>query len=446
MNSSIVNKSILAVVMLVMACFAGVAVVDDVDAAGAEYTVKLDNKVASPWESGVYYDNAYFGNNVSMDGDKIVGSVTSGIKADTTAQKLYGSAAAPEGKNYILVFTIQNLPQGYYVSYMADGKLKSSAVGEGENAVTDLTMLLFINEENKNKSFTYAVTPAEQTGDSLAGLVTYDIPIDLKMDVVSKDIKYTYLTDKGALTTIQVADSGTEYLLVGLDAFTEYIPEGKTFVGWSDSKTLYKINSMLTLEGDKEYAFAAVYEDLPAQVIFNVDFVVDGTVIQKTTSDAVQKPANPVKEGFVFQYWAVDGEMANPVNYSYSEDVQFVAVWKAETLTVTFMAGGEIVGTPQTVLYGDKILAPALPAGYESWNFDFTQPIKADTIITAVEAPEPEPTGADDPMTLTVYILVAFVIIGLIACFVYLLREGRIVIGLGKKKEIEAPVQEEPKQ
>lgn len=431
MNSSIMNKSILAAAILMVACFAGFAVVgEDTDAAEAPYSISIDG--TANFGEGMAYTNATLKNNVAVNGNVITGSVT---EASVDSSLGFGDA------DHFLVFSINGVPAGYYVTFaMSSGAVKSVSVGENDQ--NKLDFLWAINDENRDFTMTYAVTPTIQT--SLAGLQTYAVEFDLQMDVKEIQVEYTV----NGLTIIQRTTTGAAYTLVALDALNQAVPEGKKFVGWSDGTNTFPVGTILIIsnEMDGKYKYEAVYEDLPVQEVFQVQFVVDGIVSQACMSNNVVVPADPSKEGFKFVCWTVDGVMANPANYAYSEDVQFVAQWEAYVYTVTFMAGGEIVGTPQTVKHGDLILAPALPAGYESWNFQFSTPITENTIIVAVEAPEPEPTGADDPKTLMVYIIVVIVIALLVACVIYLIREGKIVVGLGKKKEIEAPAKEEPKQ
>ena len=443
MNSSVcLNKSILAVVMLVMACFAGVAVVDDVDAAGAEYTVKLDNKVEFPDDSGVFYDNAYFGNNVTLEDGVIVGSVTSSDEAKAAVADWYNVSLATQDKAYILVFTIQNLPQGYHVSFMADGALKSAAVGDGENLPTDLTIFYRVTDDNKSGKFTYAVTPAKQTGDSLAGLVTYDIPIDLKMDVIEKQIEYTI----NGLTIIDKVDSGTAYSLVALDALNQTVPAGQKFVGWSDGKNTYPVGTTLVISNveDFKYQYVAVFEDLPAIVIT----FIDGTskVAECNVTEIAAKVPAMEKVGYDFTGWYLNGVIVDPMTYTFTESAVLVAGWEPIKCFVTFTVDGEVY-QKQTVEYNDFATQPVAPKGFQGWDFNFATPITGDITVEAIPEPAAEPTGADNPMTLTVYILAAFVIVGLIACFVYLLKEGKLVIGRGSKvAKVEAPAEEEPKQ
>ncbi|MBQ7405676.1 MAG: InlB B-repeat-containing protein [Candidatus Methanomethylophilaceae archaeon] len=440
------NKSILAVAMLMVACFAGFAVVgEDTDAAVMPYEVSFD-------DSAFEISNEKLGNVLAYEDGAITGTISKVAGNDP----VWTTLGYNQTYTHIMIFTLSGIPQATYVTWVP-----TEGVGYKEIKVDDgeLTMVVPFNDANAvPEKFMYWVSAASLLvdGTGIRALDTqicpnntipaiypcYTIGYDLELLGEAIDVKYKV----GDLTYVYTTIAGQDYQLVTLDNLRAIAPEGYEFDAWVDAKgNRYLAGSTLKLT--EATTFTAQFKEIPVQEVFKVEFVVDGIVSQTCMSDNVVIPTNPAKEGFKFLNWAVDGVFANPANYAYTEDVQFVAQWEAYVYTVTFMAGGEIVGTPQTVKHGDLILAPALPAGYESWNFDFAQPIKSNTIIVAVEAPEPEPTGADNPMTLTVYILAAFIIIGLIACFVYLLKEGKLVIGRGSKVvKVEAPAEEEPKQ
>ena len=457
MKSSIVNKSFLAVVMLMVACLAGFAVVgEDTDAAVMPYDVSFDDDAVFT-DINVTVSNEALGNVLTYENGAIKGTLSM-LVDDKDGKNICDKLGYTKEYTHAMVYTISGIPQSTYVTWVptegAEGIYKQASVDDGE-----LTMVVPFNKNSAvPEKFTYWVSAKSllvdekattgqlkdtvMNGSTISAIYPcYSIDYDFELLGASIDVKYKV----GDLTYVYTTIAGQDYQLVTLDDLRAIAPEGFEFDAWVDAGNRYLAGSTLKLE--KDTTFTAQFKEIPVQEVFKVEFVVDGIVSQTCMSDNVVIPANPSKEGFKFLNWAVDGVFANPANYAYTEDTQFVAQWEAYVYTVTFMAGGEIVGTPQTVKHGDLILAPALPAGYESWNFDFAQPIKSNTIIVAVEEPEPEPTGADNPMTLTVYILVAFVIVGLIACFVYLLREGKLVIGRGSKVvRVEAPAEEEPKQ
>lgn len=132
-----------------------------------------------------------------------------------------------------------------------------------------------------------------------------------------------------------------------------------------------------------------------SEEVYIVQFVVDGVIVQTCTSDNVIVPPNPSKEGFKFTAWTVDGVMANPANYWYTEDVIFVAHFYEYTYGVVFIAGGEVIGEPLIVKHGTLITKPKLPTGFSSWDFDFSTPITCDTVIEAIKDPNYKPK---DPM------------------------------------------------
>lgn len=89
---------------------------------------------------------------------------------------------------------------------------------------------------------------------------------------------------------------------------------------------------------------------------------------------------------------AVDGDKESGYTVSVSDTdsdtgaVTFYAVFNANIYTVTFTVGGETVET-MLVAHGATIAAvPALPEGYASWDFDFSTVITGDMTIEAVEA------------------------------------------------------------
>ena len=120
---------------------------------------------------------------------------------------------------------------------------------------------------------------------------------------------------------------------------------------------------------------------------FTVQFVVDGQVIATYASNAVTVPADPVKEGFAFQGWAIgDSVIADPSKHVYTQDTVLVALFKAVEVvehTVTFIGGEEPVKV--TVVDGQVVDAPEAPEGMQ-WDpaVDLTAPVTADMTVNAV--------------------------------------------------------------
>lgn len=180
--------------------------------------------------------------------------------------------------------------------------------------------------------------------------------------------------------------------------------EGYIFVGWTTSGITEPITAIPAIAGDVTYT--AVYA-----VDHKVLFMVDGTTILTTSVDDLTVPADPAKDGFEFIGWSVDGKIVDPETYEITADVTFTASWRADTLTVQFVAGDAVLATV-SVEYGKTVLAPAVefPEGYLGWDFDFAKTITEDTVIKAKPyvAPEPEKTGLADPAVQAVLVIAGF--------------------------------------
>ena len=410
-----VKKFTLAFAVMAMLAVAFVGVTD-VDA--ADSAVSLDDE----WSlAGVTWSNDSLGNDLTVAGDTISGTVA---KADADQIKaLWGASATEE---HVIIMTVTVAPGCYVVWEASDGSGIKSVKAESDGKVILAQRLA----ENVT-GFTYAVSATDVTDDAVYdALLKSTVKFDVELLGDAVNIYYTV----GDLTYIQKSIAKQTYTLVSMDDLRAVAPEGEEFSGWAWDGKVLDAGTILTLEegkADAFYTFTATFEEIPVQEVFKVEFVVDGIVVQTCQSDNVVVPANPSKEGFKFTAWTVDGVMANPTNYAYSEDVRFTAAFEAYTYSVTFIANGEVVGTPQTVKHGDLILAPGLPAGYESWAYDFTKPITEDTIIVAVEAPAPEPTGLDKTSNQIIILVLGFIVV--IGLAVGYLKRDEISAGIVKK-------------
>jgi len=127
----------------------------------------------------------------------------------------------------------------------------------------------------------------------------------------------------------------------------------KVFNGWKMNGAIvdalnYKINANTTFVADITYKFDA---------IFKVDNVsVDSQLVTKNTSPIL--PKTPIKAGFVFIGWSLDGtEIVDLSNYIITEHTTFIAVFRADKFTVTFKNGDNIL-TTQQVDNGGFAVAP----------------------------------------------------------------------------------------
>lgn len=161
------------------------------------------------------------------------------------------------------------------------------------------------------------------------------------------------------------------------------------FNGWYLGESVYNfataITSDITLTANwveyyDVYFDTAGGNQIPKQSIYS-----GGTVTQ---------PANPTKDGFVFDAWTLDGE-AFTFNTPITESVAIVATW-LEVFTVTFNSDGGSAVTAQEVTDGEVAILPD-PAPtkdlytFTHWSltedgaeFAFTTPITADTTLYAI--------------------------------------------------------------
>ena len=107
--------------------------------------------------------------------------------------------------------------------------------------------------------------------------------------------------------------------------------------------------------------------------------------------DLVTQPSDPVKSGYAFVEWQLDG-----VEYDFSEpvisDLTLTAIYIA-THTVTFNSDGGTVISSQTINDGDLVTQPADPVksnyAFVEWQsngveYDFSEPVTSDLTLTAI--------------------------------------------------------------
>lgn len=445
MKSSIANKSMLAVAVLLVAAFAGVAFVgtEDSDAA-VSYTVSVD-KADSDWDSSFLekfgegkdftknyrlteISNKALGNDLKVVDGKVIGTV---IKApvDKTGKSFINEVwnDVDAKKNpYMFVININDLLSKTYVSYIAsDGSVKSVQVPENK---TMLSKTFY--SDGSITSFQYVVS-AENISAMESAKSVFDIA---EKQVVEFDIEYignpiTVEYTVGDLTYIQRSNEGKTYKLVSLDDLRAVAPEGKKFIGWTDGTDTYPVGTVFVLSEKREMKFSAIFEDIPAVMITFKDGtstlkVVNVTELSESTIPTVSKV------GYNFDGWFHDGAKVDPLTYTFTESVTLEAKWTAINCYVTFVAGADYSKTVP-VLYGSTVQAPVVPSGYTGWDFDFAQAITEDVTIEAIAAPAPEPSGFDDPVFLTMVMVGVVIVLALLAAFIYAIKEGKIVIGRG---------------
>lgn len=462
MKSSIANKSMLAVAVLLVAAFAGVAFVgtEDSDAA-VSYTVSVDG-ADKKWEDTEYalfqtgYENiskdtgvtnALLGNDLKVVDGKVTGTVVK-VKDENLVYKLWYEWKDSDGKiakdkakleSYIFVISFSGLTPDSYINFepsvkadetyaiksiQADSKGNAAITiksFEGSKAIDKFEFVL----SAKNLSTSVEGADVEALKEAFESYNKQAVEFDIEYIGSPVEIKYTV----GDLTYIQNSNEGKTYKLVSLDDLRAVAPEGKKFVGWTDGKDTYPVGTVFVLSEDKKMDLTAVFEDIPAVMITFRDGtstlkVVNVTELSESTIPTVSKV------GYNFDGWFHDDAKVDPLTYAFTESVTLEAKWTAINCYVTFVAGADYFKTVP-VLYGSTVQAPVVPSGYTGWDFDFAQAITEDVTIEAIAAPAPEPSGFDDPVFLTMVMVGVVIVLALLAAFIYAIKEGKIVIGRG---------------
>lgn len=239
-------------------------------------------------------------------------------------------------------------------------------------------------QPEEGKEFVYWVT-----NDTTKTIYQFDTPVVVPEGGLEL-VPYTV-----DITDVTFVVDGKEYPVKFTDAASLTIPEeaveatekpGYAFEGWEYKDKVYKdLAAIKEIEGLSAGAvFTAQFH-----VSHAVTWIVDGITIATGNTEDLKQPAAPVKEHYVFDGWFDSSGTKFDDKYTFAADTTFTAQFTPVNLTVTFVAGGETVGT-SLVPYGETVLAPALPEGYSSWAFDFAIPVTEDVTIEAVAAPASE--------------------------------------------------------
>ena len=198
----------------------------------------------------------------------------------------------------------------------------------------------------------------------------------------------TFNSDGGTSIQSQTVNSGD---LVAKPA--NPMKSGYTFVEWQVNGTAYNFSAPVTSNLTLVAAYKAVTPTTNYTVTFNTD---GGTSIQSQTVNSgglVAKPANPMKSGYNFVEWQVNGAAYNfsaPVN----SNLTLVAVYKAFDLIVTFNSNGGTSVPAQNVKRGDYAVKPVDPVkkGYTfvEWRwitsgvaYNFNNPVTSGVALFA---------------------------------------------------------------
>ena len=175
--------------------------------------------------------------------------------------------------------------------------------------------------------------------------------------------------------------------------------DGYTFQGWTLDGDPYDFNTPVT----SSITLKALWsKNTPVAKKHTVTFdsgkgsKVDSQTVKE--GDPVSKPDNPTREGYTFMGWQYEDSDWNFLN-TVTSNMTLTAQWKRNEVkkyTVTFDTADGTSIDQQTIKDGGKVSKPDDPTreGYEfkGWtlngvDYDFTAPVKADLVLTAVWTP-----------------------------------------------------------
>lgn len=170
-------------------------------------------------------------------------------------------------------------------------------------------------------------------------------------------------------------------------------PETHEFVGWADAEgNIAKVNS------DKDLIVTAAEYTAVFKEKSKVAFVANGMTIDTIYADEVFigediTIANPSMDNYIFGGWFDAAGIQLTPEYDFVADVTFTAKFTPVSFTVTLMVQ-DLEYAKQTVLYGQKAIQPFKLEGYDGWTldvtadpivaFDFNTPITEDITLFAI--------------------------------------------------------------
>lgn len=137
----------------------------------------------------------------------------------------------------------------------------------------------------------------------------------------------------------------------------------KVFNGWTVNNVLVDVANYPIIR-DTNFVASFTYK---YDVLYkNGDTTVSTQLVVKDAYSTV--PANPVKDGYKFLGWSIDGtNIVSPATYKIIANTTFVAVW-VQLHTVSFVRGDSVLDT-QVIEHGKTATAPTVAStNYEVFN------------------------------------------------------------------------------
>ena len=249
----------------------------------------------------------------------------------------------------------------FIVTFDVDGEKSEVKVKEGEKASKPA--------DPEKEGYTFlGWYVGEEAYDF--GSVTADVTVTAKFEEKSPEVKeftVKFVAD-GEVTETKVKEG--EKAVKPIDP----VKEGYVFLGWYVGEEAYDFENAVTADVE----LVAKFEE--AIVEYTVKFVVDGEAseVKVAEGEKAVKPADPVKEGFVFLGWYV-GEEAYDFENAVTSDLEVVAKFEEEVAKVninyTLMGGsfGEDVEPVTEVEVGTTVyLVNPTRHGYifQGWSLE----------------------------------------------------------------------------
>lgn len=195
----------------------------------------------------------------------------------------------------------------------------------------------------------------------------------------------------------------------GVSAPADPVRESFQFTGWTHGDSPYDFESAVV----SDITLTAGWEQIPLPmytVTFNPGNGDDPSIQQVVAGSPVPQPQHPVRDGYVFAGWLLDGaeyDFTTPV----VSDLVILAHWETEPaalLTVTFDPANGSESFTQEVPSGEPVSRPADPVRtgftFTGWAadgvvYDFASPVTSDVFLTADWEPTAVPPTTKPPVT-----------------------------------------------
>ena len=277
--------------------------------------------------------------------------------------------------NTTSTFTVTNGKDGADGEDGADGKDGISVVDASINASGELIITLSdektINVGNVKGETGNGIESIEKTKtDGLKDTytITYTNGDTTTFTVVNgRGIKEIKKESNGLIDT---------YTITYTDGSEPYVFTVTNGQNGLSAYEIYKIHNPSYTKGEDEWIIDLTNGDLSTNRL-TVSFDSNGGTEVETQTNIkfggkASKPANPIREGYVFDGWYYENEKWSFIGYSVTEDITLIAKWIAESYTISFDTKGYGNFEDIVLTFEDDLILPNIDiAGYTyEWKID----------------------------------------------------------------------------